>query len=113
MHTTLAPLWWPLMELPSIEGNVCAACGRPATDHHHVVWRSAGKLFDAEGREVPKPTVPLCGFGNTSGCHGEAHALKLHFRNNDGRWEFLRLDRPLRYERAIEIEEGWEPCNTY
>lgn len=89
-----------LEELPSVDVPWCIVCGKTGQlNWHHDPWKS-----ETRGAHV---TIPLCGFGNTSGCHGEAHALKLHFRNNDGRWEFLRLDRPLRYERAIEIDEGW------
>lgn len=114
MRSTLAEMYWPLMDLPSVRLRRCAVCGATwPLNQHHAVWRGWGKLFDADGNEREKPTITLCGSGNTGGCHGLAHAHRLHFRNNGGRWEYLLLDRPLRYERAIEIEEGWEPCNTY
>ena len=67
---TLPEILRPLMEGPSIETPRCAVCGAPwPLNRHHIVRRGAGKLF-RDGREVPKPTVMLCGSGNGSGCHG-------------------------------------------
>lgn len=36
--TTLDPMYWPLMELPSVELPFCAVCGRtrPLNQHHIV-----------------------------------------------------------------------------
>lgn len=106
----------------------CVICGAPATNKHHIVPRSAGKLFDARGREITKPLALLCGNGNTSGCHGLAHQKRLHFRyverqmeqtfrhekpralygaTTGGHWEYLVTDTPTKYENALELD-GWQ-----
>ena len=72
---TLPEILRPLMEGPSIETPRCAVCGASwPLNRHHIVRRGAGKLF-RDGREVPKPTVMLCGSGNGSGCHGLARLV--------------------------------------
>lgn len=98
-----------LMAAPSLNGLLCCVCGRLAQNRHHVVPRSQG---GSDG-----PTVPLCGMGNASGCHGEAHAHRIHFRYA-GRWEVALTDKPtkienaacLRWRRAITDEDvfGYE-----
>lgn len=85
------------MEGTDLIGDYCVVCGHTATDRHHVVPRSQG---GASG-----PRLSLCGFGNTSGCHGEAHERRLHFRWRDG-WEVLRTE-PMKYEQALDLP-GWE-----
>ena len=102
---TVNELYRPLMGRPSVGGRRCCVCGRPATNRHHIVPRSAGRLVEG-GREVPKPTAPLCGMGNASGCHGLAHRHRLHFRWRDG-WERLVTAEPTRYQEALATEEGW------
>jgi hypothetical protein len=48
--------------------GVCELCGTaPATNFHHRQMRSQG------GDTTYENIVHLCGFGNTSGCHGRAH----------------------------------------
>ena len=102
---TLPEILRPLLEGPSIETPRCAVCGAPwPLNRHHIVRRGAGKLF-RDGREVPKPTVMLCGSGNASGCHGRAHSGRLHFRCFDGRLQFLETP-PCRYEEALSMG-GW------
>lgn len=88
-----------LMEGPSIERPWCAFCGRRATQRHHIVPRSRG------GKDGP--TVTVCGFGNSSGCHGKLHDHRLHLRWV-GRWEYLETERPTKYQDALDME-GWEP----
>ena len=116
---TLPEILRPLMEGPSIETPRCAVCGAPwPLNRHHIVRREAGKLF-RDGREVPKPTVMLCGSGNGSGCHGLAHANRLHFRwvraeqrfnrpapPGSGHWEYLLLPEPTKYADALAMD-GW------
>lgn len=124
---TLSELLKPLMDKPSIDNaeGVCAVCGRPATNKHHIVKRSAGRWV-VDGREKRKPTVRLCGMGNASGCHGMAHDGRLHFRwvpaeapskpmkrvgsefppPNAGHWEFLRTKEPCDYLTALSAD-GW------
>lgn len=122
---TVSDLYKPLMGKPSI-GNaygICCWCGAPnATNKHHIVPRSAGKMV-VGGHELSKPTVLLCGNGNVSGCHGKAHARKLHFRWHEpergdsenwekhpygcGYLEGIELDEPTKYQDALEIEKGW------
>lgn len=121
---TVDELMLPMMGKPSIdnEARVCCICGKPATNNHHVVKRSAGKLV-RNGREVKKPTVRLCGCGNASGCHGKAHDGKLHFRWVDtvkesrrdemltlvgGHWEVMLSDEPVKYIDALAMD-GWKP----
>lgn len=46
----------------------CEKCGRIAhLELHHRKYRSRG------GKHTVSNIVGLCGFGNTSGCHGWAH----------------------------------------
>ena len=111
--TTLAPIYWPLMSVPSVDtGGRCAVCGRYGpTEKHHIVWRSWGELY-GQGRKLEKPTITLCGWGNTSGCHGLAHQRMLHFRvGESGRLEYLRTNSPVRYERALRMD-GWREVYT-
>lgn len=107
---TLPEILRPLMEGPSIETPRCAVCGAHwPLNRHHIVRRGAGKLF-RDGREVPKPTVMLCGSGNASGCHGLAHANRLHFRwvgGDDGHWERKLTPKACRYQDALADESGW------
>ena len=86
-----------LMAAPSVEGDCCAVCGRFPVEKHHVVFRSRGGSNGA--------VIPLCGFGNTSGCHGLAHSYRLHFRYEDG-WEYFLADEPVKYDKALGMD-GW------
>lgn len=120
---TIAAMYLPMMGKPSIdnEARVCCVCGKPATDKHHIVKRSAGILVRL-GLVVKKPTVRLCGCGNASGCHGLAHANRLHFRwaeavctekssgyvTTGGHWEYLLTDEPTKYQEALGVD-GWRP----
>lgn len=92
---TLPEMLRPLMEGPSIETPRCAVCGAP--------W----------------PLNRLCGSGNGSGCHGLAHANRLHFRwvraeqrfnrpapPGSGHWEYLLLPKPTKYADALAMD-GW------
>lgn len=88
-----------LMGHPSIESEMCAFCGRPFTERHHIVPRSHG---GAKG-----PTVTVCGFGNASGCHGLLHSHRLHIRWSDG-WEGLYTESPMKESEALE-RDGWRP----
>ena len=65
---TINELYLPMMGKPNIDNayGVCCICGRPASDKHHIVKRSAGKLV-IKGREIKKPTVRLCGSGKAAG----------------------------------------------
>lgn len=111
--TTLPLLYHPLMGKPSITLPRCAVCGRAyPLEQHHIVRRSAGKFF-RDGREIKKPTVTLCGFGNNLSdadgreyCHGLAHHRRLHFRWNDG-WEYLLTAEPCDYLHALDMD-GWK-----
>lgn len=118
---------WPLMAGCTVRLPFCAVCGRARPlNQHHVVRRSAGQLVRG-GIVVPKPTITLCGSGNTGGCHGAAHDGRLHFRwvrsetkggnfgtylrqesSIGGHWEFLIADEPCDYLHALDLE-GWTP----
>lgn len=121
---TVNELYFPMMGKPDIDNanGLCCICGRPASDKHHIVKRSAGKLV-VNGREVKKPTVRLCGSGNASGCHGKAHKGLIHFRWAEpecdytkdgwmrfpygaGHWECLMTDEPMKYQEALKLD-GW------
>ena len=120
--TTLDPIFWPLMQAPTVKLDRCAICGRirPLNDHH-IVWRSWGNLY-RDGVLVKKPTVTLCGFGNNLRdadgvmyCHGKAHHRLIHFRwvphpeyANAGHLEYIELDEPAKYQEALEMD-GWRP----
>ena len=121
--TTLAEMWWPLMDKPSIETPYCAVCGRTGhLERHHVVKRSAGQLVLPNGHLADKPTITLCGFGNAGGCHGKGHSGRLHFRwveretgrefdegylmIRGGHWECLETDEPVDYLTALSMD-GW------
>lgn len=134
--TTLAPIFWPLMEGPSVETPYCCVCGaRWPLNRHHVVKRGAGELY-RDGVRLPKPTLMLCGSGNASGCHGKAHQGRLHFRyvkqpwkkgwrllrpqtfgyydgepSRGGHWEYLETPEPCKYQEALEMD-GWKPVRT-
>ncbi|NGM17736.1 hypothetical protein GMI70_06990 [Eggerthellaceae bacterium zg-893] len=120
--TTLPAMLRPMMGKPSVKTPFCAVCGRPAPlNEHHVVRRGAGRMYDEDGRELQKPTITLCGFGNVlkdadgrTYCHGLAHAGRLHFRWAEGggracggRWEYLATEEPCSYLDALE-KKGWK-----
>ena len=131
--TTLPLEYQKLMQAKSMDtGNRCAICGRwlpmrsdissgPAIERHHMVFRSAAKVFDSEtGKEVPKPTITLCGNGNNlkdaAGnvlCHGAAHYRLLHFYWNEDtqQLEYLFTRYPTKYFRALDLP-GWAPIGT-
>lgn len=90
-----------LMDKPSIKDEYCVVCRRPATDHHHVVFKS--RVHKSRHKEIP--TLSLCGMGNTCGCHGKAHSGRLYFRWREG-WEYLMLKEPTKRDKA-EMMEGW------
>lgn len=62
---------WPAKVKRLIEarsGGVCEGCGkRPATEMHHRKYKSRG------GKNTAENALHLCGWGNHTGCHGEAH----------------------------------------
>lgn len=106
----------PLMGKPDIDNpdRLCAVCGRPATNMHHIVRRSAGEWV-RDGKKVPKPLVRLCGGGNASGCHGMAHDGRLHFRWNEAksRWEFRVFPEPMGQLEALQAEGWWAPFERW
>lgn len=122
---TLPAMLRPLMDGCSVHLPYCAVCGATwPLNQHHVVRRGAGRLY-RHGVEVPKPTVTLCGSGNASGCHGLAHANRLHFRwvaeereispfgqplGRGGHWEYVVADEPVDYLTALEMD-GWRPLH--
>lgn len=127
MKGTLSLIWHDLMLSPSFDNleHRCVICGRPATDLHHMVPRSAGELFDEYSRKLKKPTIRLCGSGNMCGCHGLAHQKKLHFRYVFEEYtntrtnlsygarhlEYLLCDEPTSRLDALEMD-GWRLVRT-
>ena len=101
--------------------GLCEHCGlNPAQEAHHRQYRSR------RGPDTLSNALHLCGFGNTSGCHGKAHAGVIgettglairsghhpdrvpYFRLFDGTW--WRLDdeggmESVKPEDAIEYLE--------
>lgn len=120
--TTLAEMWWPLMKAPTTVSQRCAVCG--ASSHlgqHRMVEEGAGRLYRG-GIEVPKPTITLCGYGKTGGCHGLARSGRLHFRwvekdikapeeyfltFRGGHLEYLLTEEPCDYLEALGMD-GWK-----
>lgn len=94
-----------LLDKPDMIRPWCIACGKPSTNHHHVIPKGMGGLQRDLERRIP--LLSLCGMGNASGCHGLAHSGRLHFRW-DGCWEFLRTE-PCKYEDALRMD-GWTAC---
>ena len=94
-----------LLDKPSIVSERCCVCGALATDNHHVIQKGMG------GSKLEKriPTVPLCGMGNTSGCHGKAHSGRLFFDYRDEEWYYCELDNPTTLADAYE-QSGWHRC---
>ena len=99
----LNELTMKMLDKPSLYAPYCVVCKRPATNKHHVIIKGMGGMKKDLLRRVP--TLTLCGMGNTSGCHREAHQMRLHFRYEDG-WEYLRLNEPTDYATALGME-GW------
>ncbi len=89
-----------MMAMPSIELPWCPFCGRPWSERHHIVPRSAGGLKG--------PTVTVCGWGSSAGCHGLLERHCLHLRPSGDWWEWLRTDRPVNDVTALELD-GWQP----
>lgn len=89
----------PMLGRPSLHSPYCVVCGKPATNQHHVIIKGMG------GSRRQIPTVSLCGMGNTSGCHGLAHSMRLHFRYRKG-WECIIMPEPCDYQTALE-SDGW------
>ena len=114
---TMPEIYRPLMQCPTIRLGRCAVCGRTyPLEQHHLVWRSQGKLFK-EGKELPKPTITLCGFGNNlydadkrPYCHGRVHSHMLHFKWDDGLYA-LETAEPVEYVKALGMD-GWNPVES-
>ena len=88
-----------LMDKPSIDtAPSCARCGIYVGDRierHHIVPRSQG------GKDGP--TVTVCGWGNTSGCHGMLHQHRLHLDWNEPLqcWEYCTTGNlGMKFEKA-------------
>lgn len=112
---TLSREFWNLMLSDSIKLDHCAVCGATGhLEHHHMVPRSAGNLYYKGATKINKPTITLCGFGNTAGCHGLAHAHKLFFRKNpiDGEIEFTITEKPCKYYKIVDVDEIWKKLNV-
>lgn len=104
---TMNQLDLALMEGKSIVTDHCVVCGAHGhLEQHHIVRRSAGQVVRA-GIMLEKPTLTLCGRGNTSGCHGLTHQLRLHFRWHNGAWQYLKTQEPTKYQDALAMD-GWQ-----
>lgn len=106
--------YWRTMVLnaPDVKGDVCAFCGAMATNRHHIAPKGMG------GRKDAGPTVPVCGMGNTSGCHRLLHEGKLHMRYVGGanpHWEYVRFKKGTKLDEVIAREEllDWRPLRSW
>ena len=78
-------------------GGVCEGCGEaPASDVHHRLFRSRG------GRDEVTNLLHLCGWGNHTGCHGEAHTDPE--RQTDG-WSVPSGEKPA--NRPVLYRGAW------
>ena len=93
-----------LLGKPSIVGNVCAVCGRPASNHHHVVQKGIGGSRYAN----QIPTLPLCGWGNCNGCHGAAHRYEIEFDYDEDRELWLWRRKGCETWRVCYGQERWK-----
>lgn len=95
----------PWVRFEGVSGiPLCSVCLKPAANMHHVVLKGAGGVPVALDARIPR--VALCGVGNASGCHGLAHARKLHFDWRDGGWAYLITRIPTRRADALPMD-GW------
>lgn len=86
-----------LLDKPSIvDTDFCAICGRPAIDKHHVIKKGMGGYSKETEKRIPQ--MRLCGFGNTSGCHGLMHKGRLHvyWDESMGGWVFWVSPEPMK-----------------
>ena len=85
----------------------CAICGAPAHDKHHLIQKGIGGVSKETEKRIPK--MRLCGSGNTSGCHGAFHQLRLHIYWEDGirgeepGWVFMFTKEPMNHQRCWEL----------
>ena len=84
----------------TIRSDRCVFCGRPSYEQHHVVPRARG---GSKG-----PTVAVCGWGNTGGCHGRLHSGRLWLRWDGTHWLWLATPGGCSIEEAWS-REGWRP----
>ena len=91
-----------LLGKPSIDSDVCAVCGRPATNRHHVIPKGIGGT--RLEREIP--LIPLCGMGNVSGCHAAAHRHEIEFNYDEGRELWVWRRRGCQTWRVCLGQEG-------
>ena len=113
MKSTLAKEWWSMVGAPSVHKPYCVVCGRTSPlNQHHPIRRGAGNLYGRDGRQAPKPTLTLCGSGNTSGCHGLAHQNRLFFDWDGERWLYLVVEEPVSHSAALSIK-GWKPIRAW
>ena len=91
-----------LMTAPSIQDRkdgMCAICKcHPARNRHHIVPRSHGGMWG--------PTVPVCGLGNTGGCHKMLHDGRLHLFYSGGEWSYFYSAEGCKLDEALE-RRGW------
>lgn len=101
------------------QGAVCAVCGRPATNVHHVSPLSRGKTFRLETQvgvwELKPALFALCGTG-TTGCHNGFHGgarLKAEWvwdndRDAEEWWRGELLLRMRPHDPMLYLYGWWE-----
>lgn len=101
-----------MLDKPNVPSPCCAVCMRPYDNGHHVIFKGHGGVPRSLEKRIP--VINLCGNGNASGCHGEAHHRRLFFRWRNG-WEYLRVNRAMKVDEAMAMPDerwrilpGWE-----
>lgn len=83
-----------------VDTDRCVVCGRYANNEHHVIPKGMGSVPRHVERMIPR--LKLCGSG-TTGCHGKAHAKRLHFAYTDTQgWLWFES------RAAIDDELAWK-----
>lgn len=79
--------------------GLCEGCGlNEATEAHHCQFRSRG------GPDTLGNALHLCGRGNTSGCHGIAHA---GYRGESMGWAIRSKHDPLLVPKFRTFDRTW------
>ena len=105
MVTGLSEEMEALLDKPSVLPTYCAVCFGPASNAHHVIIKGEGGVSGELDKRIPR--IRLCGMGNASGCHGKAHARRLHFDFRDGDWMYLETPGGVKRAEALEMP-GWK-----
>lgn len=90
---------------------MCAICGRPATNAHHLVPKGIGGGYawlsskDGKLQRLRSPLFAVCGMGNMSGCHKlfHDHRITVRWVWDDPRYEQMWWDGELAKPHSDEL----------